>query len=140
MLLLYELKYSFIFISSRAFCFQIPTVKYLFIFPQGYGKLCTHISSPQVSSRILYKSKSFILTIFLFFSLHHNARTFFFFNHRVQTGSGAHQPPIQWVPVLFPWGLGGRGVKLTTHLHLVPRSKIREAIPPLPNTPSWRNV
>jgi hypothetical protein len=28
-------------------------------------------------------------------------------------------------------------VKLTTHLHLVPRSRMREAIPPLPNTPSW---
>jgi hypothetical protein len=24
---------------------------------------------------------------------------------------------------LFPWGSIGRGVKLTTHLHLVPRSK-----------------
>jgi hypothetical protein len=24
---------------------------------------------------------------------------------------------------LFPWGQSGRGVKLTTHLHLVPRSK-----------------
>jgi len=29
-------------------------------------------------------------------------------------------------------------VKLTTYLHLVPRSRIGEAIPPLPNTPSWR--
>jgi len=25
--------------------------------------------------------------------------------------------------VLFPWGLSGWGAKLTTHLHLVPRSK-----------------
>jgi hypothetical protein len=24
---------------------------------------------------------------------------------------------------LFPWGQSGRGVKLTTHLHLVPKSK-----------------
>jgi len=30
---------------------------------------------------------------------------------------------------LFPWGLSGRVVKLTTHLG---------AIPPLPNTPQWR--
>jgi len=28
-------------------------------------------------------------------------------------------------------------MKLTTHLRLVPRSRIRGAIPPLPNTPSW---
>jgi hypothetical protein len=31
-------------------------------------------------------------------------------------------------------------VKLTTHLHLVPGSKKRGAIPPLPNTPSWRGA
>jgi hypothetical protein len=30
------------------------------------------------------------------------------------------------------WGWSGRGVKLTTHLHLVPRSRMRGAIPPLP--------
>jgi len=41
---------------------------------------------------------------------------------------------------LFPWGQSGRGVKLTTHLHLVPRSRIRRTIPPLPNTPSWRGA
>jgi hypothetical protein len=29
------------------------------------------------------------------------------------------------------WGWSGSGVKLTTHLHLVPRSKMRGAIPPL---------
>jgi hypothetical protein len=34
----------------------------------------------------------------------------------------------------------GRGVKLTTHLHLVPRSRMRGAIPPLPHTPSWRGL
>jgi len=32
----------------------------------------------------------------------------------------------------------GRGVKLTTHLHLAPRLRMRGAIPPLPNTSSWR--
>jgi len=36
---------------------------------------------------------------------------------------GLTQPPIQWVPGLFPWGYIGRGVKLTAHIHLVPRSK-----------------
>jgi hypothetical protein len=28
-------------------------------------------------------------------------------------------------------------MKLTTHLHLVPRSRVHGDIPPLPNTPSW---
>jgi hypothetical protein len=33
---------------------------------------------------------------------------------------------------LFPWGWSGRVVKLTTHLHLVPRSRMLGALPPLP--------
>ena len=41
------------------------------------------------------------------------------------------QPPIQWVPVLSR-GLSGRGVTLTTHPHLVPRSLKSRAIPLLP--------
>jgi hypothetical protein len=35
------------------------------------------------------------------------------------------QPPIQWVP-------GAGGVKMTTHLHLVARLRIRVAIPSIP--------
>jgi hypothetical protein len=36
---------------------------------------------------------------------------------------GPTQPPVQWVPgVLSPGVKRGRGVTLTTHLHLVPRS------------------
>jgi hypothetical protein len=41
---------------------------------------------------------------------------------------------------LFLRGLSGEGVKLTTHLQLVPRSRKRGSIHPLPNTPSWRSV
>jgi hypothetical protein len=41
----------------------------------------------------------------------------------VQTGSGAHQTPVPWVTeVLSPGVKRGRGVTLTTHPHLVPRS------------------
>jgi hypothetical protein len=36
---------------------------------------------------------------------------------------------------LLPWG-----VKLTTHLYLVPKSRMRGAITPLPNTPSRRGA
>jgi hypothetical protein len=42
------------------------------------------------------------------------------------------QPRIQWVPAaLFP------GVKLTTHLQLVPRTRKSGSIHPLPHMPSW---
>jgi hypothetical protein len=41
------------------------------------------------------------------------------------------QPPVQWVPGFFPLG-----VKRTTHLRVVPRSRMREVTPPLPKTPS----
>jgi hypothetical protein len=42
-----------------------------------------------------------------------------------RTALGPTQLPIQWVPRggVFPWRWNGRGVKLTTHLHLVSRSK-----------------
>jgi hypothetical protein len=42
------------------------------------------------------------------------------------------QPPIQWLPGALSLGVSGRGVKLTTHLHLAPSSGMRGAIPPLP--------
>jgi hypothetical protein len=40
---------------------------------------------------------------------------------------GSTQPPIPWVPMSL-----SLGVKLTTLLHVVPRLRIHEAIPPLP--------
>jgi hypothetical protein len=52
-----------------------------------------------------------------------------------KTALGPTQPPIQWVP-----GARSLAVKLTTHLHLVPRSRMRGAIPPLPNTSLWRGT
>jgi hypothetical protein len=36
------------------------------------------------------------------------------------------QPLIQWVPGIFSRGYSGRSVKLTTHLHLVPRLRMAE--------------
>jgi hypothetical protein len=52
----------------------------------------------------------------------------FSLHHRVQNGSGVH--PANECQGLFPWGWSGRGVKLTTHLHLGPRSRMRGSIPP----------
>jgi hypothetical protein len=61
----------------------------------------------------------------------------FSLHHCVQTGSGAH-------PTYYPRGTRGSfprgkaarawGVKLTTQLHLVLRSRMHGAIPPLPST------
>jgi hypothetical protein len=48
---------------------------------------------------------------------------------------GPTQPPIQWVP-----GATSPGVKLTTHLELVPRSRKRGSIHPLPHTSSRRSA
>jgi hypothetical protein len=41
---------------------------------------------------------------------------------------------------LFPRGYSGRGVKLSTHLQLVLRSRKCESIHPLPHTLSWRSA
>jgi hypothetical protein len=40
---------------------------------------------------------------------------------------------------LFPRGWSGWGVKLTTHLQIVPRPRKCGSIHPLPHTPSWRS-
>jgi hypothetical protein len=50
------------------------------------------------------------------------------------------QPPIQWVPRYFPRVYSGRGVNLTTHLHLAPRLRMHGDIPPIPHTLSWRGA
>jgi hypothetical protein len=57
----------------------------------------------------------------------------FLFTTALRTALGPTQPPIQWVQGAL--SLGGKatgGMKLTTHLHLVPKSRMRGAIPPLP--------
>jgi hypothetical protein len=47
-----------------------------------------------------------------------------FLIHSVQTVSGAHPVSYPTVPGFFARRYSGRGVKLTTHLHLLPRSRI----------------
>jgi len=61
----------------------------------------------------------------------------FSLRYHIQTGSGAHSTSYHWVPVADLPGYSGRGVKLTTHLHLVPMLRMREAIPPLSHAPSY---
>jgi hypothetical protein len=42
------------------------------------------------------------------------------------------QPSMQWVPGVLPWEESGRGAKLTTHVNLVPRLRVRGGVLPLP--------
>jgi hypothetical protein len=50
---------------------------------------------------------------------------FFRFSKYFRPALSSNQRPIQWVPGLFL----GRGFMLTTHLHLVPRSRLDSVIP-----------
>jgi hypothetical protein len=50
------------------------------------------------------------------------------------------QPPIQGVPGALSREKSGRGVKLTTHHQLLPRSRKCGSIPALPHTPSWHSA
>jgi hypothetical protein len=47
------------------------------------------------------------------------------------------KPPIEWVTGAHFPGISGRGVKLTTHLQLVPRLRNYGSLHPLPHTSSW---
>jgi hypothetical protein len=54
---------------------------------------------------------------------------------------GTTQPPVQWVPAVLSAGLKrGRGVTLTTHPHLVSRSRMSRSYTPLLPSVSWRVV
>jgi hypothetical protein len=52
--------------------------------------------------------------------------TIFIFSTASKQTLGPIQSHIQWVRWAHPQGYSGRSVKLTTHLHLVPRSRMVE--------------
>jgi len=65
----------------------------------------------------------------------------FSLHHEFRLALGPTQPPIRSVPWALPWGYSGWGVKLTTHLHLVPKSRKSGSIYlHFPNTPPWRGA
>jgi hypothetical protein len=49
-----------------------------------------------------------------------------FYTTASQPALGLNQPPLQWAVEAFSLGLSDRDVKLTTRLHLMPRSRILE--------------
>jgi hypothetical protein len=53
---------------------------------------------------------------------------------------GSIQPPIQWSPGVIFRGYSGRGLKLTTHLQLVSRSRKCGSIHSLLHAPPWRTA
>jgi hypothetical protein len=57
----------------------------------------------------------------------------FLFTTASRSALGPTYPLSNGTREFFPWVSSGRGVKLTTHLHLVPRSRMRGSIPPLAN-------
>jgi len=75
-------------------------------------------------------TSSFALSKQLLFSCHDNLIGF------RKTGFGAHPAAS------YPMGTGVKwpGAKLTTHFHLVPRSRMHGTIPPLPHKPSWHGT
>jgi hypothetical protein len=59
------------------------------------------------------------------------------FSSSLRPALGPTQPPVQWVPgVLSPGVKRGRGVMLTTHPQLVPRSWMSRGYTPLPPSAS----
>jgi hypothetical protein len=63
------------------------------------------------------------------------------FLHVVQTGSGAYPASyLMGAGGSFPGSKAAGGVKLTTHVQLLPRSRIRGFLHPLPHTSSWRSA
>jgi hypothetical protein len=58
---------------------------------------------------------------------------YFSLHHRIQNGHGTHPASYPLgTRSSFPAGKSGGGVELTTHLHLVPASRMRGDISPLP--------
>jgi len=55
-----------------------------------------------------------------------------FFTPASRPALGPTQPPIQWVPGALSLGVKWPGREAITHLHLMPRSRMRGAIPQLP--------
>jgi hypothetical protein len=131
--------FSFIFLFFRShflfLAFSLFLNSFLFRFPSFllYSPLFPLFLSCFIFLslfRFLFPGLSLFLSSFPFSSLIYLSLTFilafsFFFLSASRPTLGPTQPPIQWVPgVLSPGVKRGRGMTLTTHPHLVPRSRM----------------
>jgi hypothetical protein len=91
---------------------------------EGLCACASFFSSPTLRLLCVYSAKQLLPQ-----HMNYGGARDFSLIHSVQTGSGAH-------PASDPMGIGG--VKLTTHLHLVPRSSMVE-LGPHSLMSSWRN-
>jgi hypothetical protein len=64
----------------------------------------------------------------------------FLFTTASRTALGPAQPPIQWIPGGLSLVVKRPGREADHSSHLVSRSRMRGAIPPLSNTPSWHGA
>jgi hypothetical protein len=64
----------------------------------------------------------------------------FLFSTVSRPALGPTQPPIQWVTGALSPGVEWQGVKLITHLHLLPRSRMVELYFLSPHTSPWHSA
>jgi hypothetical protein len=60
-------------------------------------------------------------------------RKILLFSPTARSALGPTQPPVQWVPAALSPGVKRPGREATTHLHLMPKSRMCGGIPPLPH-------
>jgi hypothetical protein len=65
-------------------------------------------------------------------SIHGSGLDFFFLATASRPALGPTQSPTQWVPRALSPGVKRPGCELTTHLHLLPRLRMREALSSIP--------
>jgi hypothetical protein len=98
------------------------------------GLVALVFPSPAITTCVPCRLFSFYITITLAtgYGLDYPGSSFgmdkmFLLSTPYRPATGSTQHCIQWVPgALSPEGKAGRGVKLTTYLHLIPRSRKME--------------
>ena len=107
---------------------------------RGYSSKPEEICKQKCSGNTALSSSdsAFILTkhMYFFFPFRARAKTFILFQKASRPALGSSQPPVQRLPgALLSRKDSDWNVKLTTHLHVMPRLRMRAAIQSLPYIP-----